>query len=77
MRRYTNSQLADMYFMYEAAQENAVEAKMMYYRERCESKDMIDSRTFRCLNWVLCASLSFYASVHDMDTLRHRKNHAV
>lgn len=76
MYRYPNQELADMHFMYGAAQGNGAAAQRMYM-ERFPGRHQPDRRTFERLHRELCASGAFYASRRDTGTGRYRRLPAV
>lgn len=60
----TNTELADLHFLYVSAQA----ADLNLYLERFLGKNLLDCRPFECLHWELRINGLFCASKHDTRT---------
>ncbi|XP_035216814.1 uncharacterized protein LOC118190234 [Stegodyphus dumicola] len=76
MHCYTKAELADIHFMYGAAQGNGLAAQRVY-REQFPARELPDSRTFERLHREISASGSFYASRRYTGVGRFRRITAV
>ncbi|GBL77885.1 hypothetical protein AVEN_143221-1 [Araneus ventricosus] len=64
MATYSNQEKADMHFMYDLANGNALEAERLY-RQRFPRRHVTDRKMFERLHRCLCETGSFVTGMHD------------